>query len=140
MEDTMIEDIQTYLITKGVATEGTSFLGHTPDSPEEQVNVFDTGGPGPDEELFDEADGVITKAIQTRTFQIYVRTDTSDDAYADGRTKLNDVMNVLHGVRHQQIGDTYFDFIMANSAGGHIGRDEAGRDEFTANFTARIKT
>lgn len=136
MEDTLIEDIQQYLIDQNVTTEGTSFLGFTPDTPEAQVNVFDTGGPGPDEELFD-ADGGM---IQTRTFQIYVRTDTSDDAYNDGRKKINQVINTLHVVRHKQIGGTYFDYIMANSAGGHIGRDDAGRDEFTANFTARIKT
>lgn len=141
MEDTLIEDIQTYLISKSVTDDAHSFLGFTPDSPEDQVNVFDTGGPGPDDELFDQdADGTITAMIQVRTFQIYVRTDTSDDAYADGRTKLNQVINELHGIRNQQIGGTYFDYVMANSAGGHIGRDDAGRDEFTANFTARVKT
>lgn len=139
MEDTMIEDVQTYLQDNGLINGETgwgSFLGFTPDDPDQQVNVFDTGGPGPDPELFD-ADGGM---IQTRTFQIYVRTDKSDDAYADGRKKLNAVINLLHRVRHQQIHGTYFDWIMANSAGGHIGRSEDGRDEFTANFTARIKT
>lgn len=137
MEDTMIEDVQQYMIDAGVAEEGASFLGTTPDSPEAQVNIFDTGGPGPDDELFD-ADGGM---IQTRTFQVYVRTTADDDAaYNTGRKKLNDVITLLHVVRNKQIGGTYFDYIMANSAGGHIGRDEAGRDEFTANFTARIKT
>lgn len=136
MEDTLIEDVQQYLIDQAVTTAAASFLGFTPDSPEAQVNVFDTGGPGPDEELWD-ANG---KMIQVRTFQVYVRTDTADNAYAAGRVKLNQVINTLHRVRHQQIHGTYFDWIMANSAGGHIGRDDAGRDEFTANFTARIKT
>ena len=69
-----------------------------------------------------------------------IRDSTSDDAYSDGRKKLNAVINLLHRVRHKQIHGTYFDWIMANSAGGHIGQDDAGRDEFTANFTARIKT
>lgn len=137
MEDTMIEDVQQYLIDQGVTTEGTSFLGTTPDAPDAQVNIFDTGGPGPDDELFD-ADGGM---IQTRTFQVYVRTDAEDDeAYLTGRKKMNDVINTLHVVRAKQIGGTYFDHIMAISAGGHIGKDDAGRDEFTANFTARIKT
>lgn len=139
MEDTMIEDVQTYLEDAGLINAETgweSFLGFSPDAPEQQVNVFDTGGPGPDPELFD-ADGGM---IQVRTFQVYVRTDTSDDAYSDGRKKLNAVINLLHRVRNLQIHGTYFDYIMANSAGGHIGRDDAGRDEFTANFTARIKT
>lgn len=140
MEDTMIEDVQQYLTDQGILGTGDeawgSFLGFSPDDPDKQVNVLDTGGPGPDDELFDDDGGM----IQVRTFQIYVRTDTSDDAYNDGRKKLNGVINILHRVRHQQIHGTYFDYIMANSAGGHIGRDDAGRDEFTANFTARIKT
>lgn len=137
MEDTMIEDVQQYLIDEGITTAGTSFLGTTPDAPDAQVNIFDTGGPGPDDELFD-ADGGM---IQTRTFQVYVRTDAEDDAaYNTGRKKLNDVISKLHVVRSKQIGGTYFDYIKANSAGGHLGRDDAGRDEFTANFTARIKT
>lgn len=139
MEDTMIEDVQTYLEEAGLILGDTgweSYLGKKPDDPDQQVDIFDTGGPGPDDELFDEDGGM----IQVATFQVYVRTDTSDDAYADGRKKLNAVINLLHRVRHQQIHGTYFDYIMANSRGGHIGSDDAGRDEFTANFTARIKT
>jgi len=40
----------------------------------------------------------------------------------------------LHQVGNEQIGDTYFYYILANSEGGHIGRNERGLDEFSINF------
>lgn len=120
---TVIADIATYLQTAGLGTVGTSiFASYTPDVADNMICVLDTGGPMPDPYL----------PTKSPTFQVFIR--ASD--YETGRTKLDRVRSTLHQLANTTIGMTYFYYILAQSEGGHIGRNERGLDEFSINFFA----
>ena len=122
----MISDLTTQLATAGVGTDGiTLFHSFAPDSPDALVAVLDTGGPEQDKYL----------PLYDFTFQVYVRATT----YAAGKAKLDAVRSALHQKAAVTYGSTFFHFILAISAGGHIGRDAKGRDEFSMNFRCKIR-
>lgn len=131
----MIDDIKNYLVTEGHGTFGTDlFIGTQPGSPDVITSLFDTGGPGPDSELFDD-----TGTISEVTFQVYHRSGKAAGSYTNGVDKIRDIERSLHKVRNQQLGTTYFYYIFAISRGGDIGQDDEGRDEWSINFQARIR-
>lgn len=117
----MIADITTYLQTAGIGTIATNlFTGYMPDAGDTIVAVIDTGGPQPDKEL----------PTKHPTFQVYVRAPS----YETGKTKIEAIRSALHQVKNTTIGSTYFYYILAQSEGGHIGRNDRGLDEFSINF------
>lgn len=120
------EEIADKLETEGLGTVGTDiFIGHLPDTPNNAVVVIDTFGDAPDPSL----------PIENPRFQVLVR----NTAYSTGRAKLDAIMTALHKLANVTLGSTYVYAVLANSGGGHIGRDEAGRDEFSMNFRARTR-
>lgn len=117
----LIDDITQYLEGQLGATIGTNlFTAYMPDSIDDGVCVIDTGGPQLEREL----------PIRSATFQVFIRAST----YAAGKIKLDAIHTALHGYNNTQINNTYFYYILAQSAGGHIGRNERGLDEFSINF------
>lgn len=125
----MISEIAEYLEDQGVGVQGTSlFHGYLPDNAElPAVMVRDTGGTQPDPYL---------TGIESPTFQIFIR---SAD-YATGKAKLATIRSLLHRVlKTYLVSDgILFRKILAISEGGHIGRNEAGQEEFSMNFLASI--
>lgn len=122
----LISDIATQLATAGVGTVATDiFYSSAPDSPAALVAVLDTGGAEPDKYL----------PTKEPTFQVYVRSSS----YALGKAKLDAIRTALHQKANVTYGLTYFYFILAMAEGGHIGKDEQGRDEFTINFRCRTR-
>lgn len=122
----MISDIAAYLETNSVGTQGTDlFLGYLPADLAAGVVVLDTGGMQPEPYL----------PTKEPTFQVFVRAAT----YAAGKSKLDTVRGLLHQLKNTTLGSTYFYFILALSEGGHLGRDEAGRDTFSMNFHCRTR-
>lgn len=126
----LIKQIALYLQSQSVGTLGTDlFYSYNPDTSSLPiVAVIDTGGIQP------------SKDVPTKhpTFQVFIR--AAD--YVTGKTKLDAVRSALHQTRNQVLaggGDTYFYYIFALSEGGHIGRNEAGMDEFSINFEALIR-
>jgi hypothetical protein len=93
-----------------------------PDSVDTGLCVLDTGGVMPDPYL----------PTKSPTFQIFIR----GADYVTGKAKLDAVRAALHQLANTQIGSTYFYYILAQSEGGHIGRNERGLDEFSINFIA----
>lgn len=117
----MIADITQHLQTAGVGTMGTNlFAGYMPDSVDNGACVLDTGGPMPDKEL----------PTKSPTFQVFVQAPD----YETGKTKLDLIRTTLHQIKNQNIGNTFFYYMLAQSEGGHIGRNERGLDEFSINF------
>jgi len=117
----ILNDLATYMQTNSIGTIGTTlFKGYMPDAANAGVAIFDTGGPEPDKYL----------PTKKPTFQVFVRAAT----YTAGKAKLDAVKALLHQVGNTTIGDTYFYYILAQSGGGHIGRNERGQDEFSINF------
>lgn len=124
----LLNDVVAYLVTQSVGTLGTNlFKGYLPPTPDTAIAVIETGGPEPDHYL----------PTRAPTFQVMIR--AAD--YATGKTKLAAVRAALH--RNDNIalvsGQTYFYYIQAISEGGHLGRDDNGRDLFSINFLCKTR-
>lgn len=125
----MISEIAEYLEDQGLGTQGTDlFYGYLPDNSEfPAILVRDTGGTKPDQDITE---------IHNPTFQIFIRAES----YATGKVKLAAIRSLFHRVLKTYLVDDgiLFRKILAISEGGHIGRNEAGLEEFSMNFTASI--
>jgi hypothetical protein len=119
----LIDDIAQYLVDDGLGTISTDiFISYMPDATDNALSVLDTGGPLPDPDI----------PTHSPTFQVFIRAEN----YTLGKAKLDAVRDALHRIGNEQIGGTYFYYILAQSEGGHIGRNERGLDEFSINFIA----
>lgn len=117
----LIDDIAQYLQTAGIGTVGTNiFKSFMPDTVDTGLAVLDTGGVMPDPDL----------PTKKPTIQIFIR----GASYPLGKAKLEAVRAALHQLANTQVGDTYIYYCLAQSEGGHIGRNERGLDEFSINF------
>lgn len=122
----LIADIAQYLDDLEIGTLSTNiFYSYLPDAVDNAICVLDTGGPQPDKDL----------PTKEPMFQIFIRSTS----YATGKALLDSVRAALHQKSGVTIGSTFFFFILANSEGGHLGRDEKGLDEFSINFHARTR-
>jgi len=128
---TIIEQIATYLqddLSLGTVAEDI-FLGFMPDDSDTTgtiISVLDTGGVEPDKYITD---------VKSPTFQIMIRADD----YDTGRAAM-DTVRGLHGLFGELVaGQDYFMKLHALSEGGHLGRDEKGRDLFSINFVAEVR-
>lgn len=122
----LIDDLTQQLITAGLGTLGTDvFSGFMPGNVDNGLVVIETGGLQPDKDIL----------IHTPTFQVLIRSKS----YSNGRTKLTNVYNTFHQLENVTLGGTYFFFILAQTEGGHIGRDDNGRDQFSINFHCKTK-
>lgn len=126
---TLIEQVAKYLQdTLSLGTLGTDiFIGYLPDSPDSAIAVMDTGGLEPDVHI----------PTKKPTFQVFIR----DVNYDDGKAVLDAVRSGLHNKFPGNsttgllvAGGTSIMNMFAMAEGGHIGRDEVGRDLFSINF------
>lgn len=128
---TMISEIAEYLEDQSIGVVGsTIFYSQMPDplpTGDFHICVYDRIGPKPSVDILD---------IKSPMFQILVRAKN----YATGKAKLDAIRDALHGTMGTYLipGGIYFRRIQANSEGGHIGVNEAGRDEFSINFMTEI--
>lgn len=117
----VIDDIAQYLDDNDIGTLGTDiFKSYLPDNVDTALVVLDTGGPQPDKDL----------PTKSPTFQILLRAPD----YSTGKAKLDSIRTLLHQITNTTVGSTYYYYILAQSEGGHIGRNERGLDEFSINF------
>lgn len=124
----VIDDVIQHLHNNSIASSGVSlFRSYVPESPNAVVSVIDTGGLSPDIDL----------PLKEPTFQVYIRNTN----YSLGKAKLDSVRTLLHQKRNIQLvpNGNYFYFIYALAEGGHLGRDDNGRDLFSINFRAKIR-
>lgn len=124
----VVSDVATYLQTNSIGTLGTNlFKQFYPDIDGALVAVLDTGGQQPEEDI----------PLYLPTFQVFVRSTS----YALGKAKLEAIRDLLHRQANVQLvsGGTYFYYILAQSNGGSIGRNENGKDEFSINFICKIR-
>ena len=124
----VIDDVASYLATNSVGTVCTDlFKGYLPESPNACVAVLDTGGSQPNPDI----------PTKEPTFQVMIRSTN----YTLGRSKLDTIRSLLHRQANVELvsGQTYFYFILAISEGGHLGRDDNGRDLFSINFHCRTQ-
>lgn len=120
------EEIATDLQGQGIGTLSIDlFIGNLPNEPDNAVVVIDTGSLEPDKYL----------PFSRTTFQILVRNKT----YAQGRAKLEAIKLRLHQLANIVMGEKHVFYILANSDGGHVGRDDSGRELFSINFRTETR-
>lgn len=119
---TLLEELATLLQSAGIGTIASDlFISYLPADITPCVAIIDTGGMVPDIDL----------PTKEPTFQVFIRSTS----YEAGKAKLDAVRSALHQKRNSTLaGGTYYYYIYALAEGGHIGRNEAGHDEFSINF------
>lgn len=121
MTMTLLEELATYLQTNGAGTLATDlFISYAPPDVCPCVVLIDTGGMTPSVDL----------PTKEPTFQVFIRST----GYEAGKTKLDTIRTLLHQKRNTTLTTTFYYYIYALAEGGHIGRNEAGQDEFSINF------
>lgn len=122
----MLDDLAVQLANDTQYSIGNAlFKSYLPDSPDNCIAIIETGGLEPDKEL----------PTKEPTFQVIIR----GTSYNSARSKMLQVRSSLHQRKNEFIGSTFFFFILLTAEGGHIGRDDLGRDEFSLNFRARTR-
>lgn len=122
----LIDEVAQHLHNNSIGSLGTSlFKSYMPESPDACISVLDTGGLEPSIDI----------PVTNPTFQVFIRSTT----YSAGRNQLDSVRSVLHKQMNTQLvpNGIYFYYIFAISDGGHIGRDDNGRDMFSINFRCK---
>lgn len=124
----IIDEVATFLFDEEFGTAGTDvFVGYVPDDIDDSTSVIDTGGLAPETDV----------PLYHPTFQVFIKAST----FVIGSNKLDQVRSLLHRLTNRQLisGGTYFYYILAQSHGGPIGRDESGRYLFSINFHAHTR-
>ena len=124
----IIDELAQHIHNQGIAVLGTSlFKSYLPESPDNCIAVIETGGNEPDHYI----------PTKKPTFQVMIR----NTSYTTGRTALDNIRSAFEALVNSTVanGSTYFYYILANAEGGHLGRDEAGRDLFSINFRCLIR-
>jgi hypothetical protein len=121
-------EIATYLEDESIGTIGTDlFVGDQPDSSDNVISVFNTGGYQPDKYL----------PTAKPTVEVLVR----NKSYASCASKIQDVVDLLHNQYNVTLvsGGNYYFYIRLVAEPSSLGRDEKGRQEFSANFEIKIR-
>lgn len=117
----MLAAISAYLATKNVGTVGTDiFLGLLPDQPDNCTALFEYAGSPPDLHWNGEYPGL----------QVRVR----NKSYAAARTKIGEIMKLLHGLHETQLSGTRYLLIKARGSPEVLKRDASNRIEWFVNF------
>lgn len=119
----LIDAIADYLQAQGLGTVATDlFVGFLPAQPDAATALYATGGPPPD-----------LGRYTYPTFQVRTRGADPRAAYDRGMA----VLTALHGLHDRTLGSSYLvDCVALQSSPVAIGRDSAGRYEYTLNVRA----
>jgi hypothetical protein len=123
----LVDELADYLEDVAHGTVATDIcVGFLPAAPDTVTVLFSTGGPVPDARL----------GYDWPTFQVRTRGTNPRTAY----DRLAAVYGLLHGLHAVTLGDIYLvDCVALQSAPVALGRDDAGRHEYTLNFRARVR-
>jgi hypothetical protein len=122
------KEIADYLESQSIGTVGTDiFIDAMPDSPNDMVVVYNTGGFEPD----------IDVAIEHPTFQITTRSESSATAYAKAEA-IKALLHLKYNVTLEVDGIYYYFILMMNGI-NNLGRDEKNRIEYSINFRCKVR-
>lgn len=123
----LLNGIADLLQFNGIGTVNTDiFKGFKPDQPDNLIALFEYAG-SPMGLTMGKSDPVIERP----GLQVWVR----NYLYPDGRAKIDQVVDVLHGQANITLdGDRYL-LIQANQSPESIGMDANNRSEFVVNFS-----
>jgi len=132
MTSLFIDEVAQYLEVQGIGIYSTDnnrnlFIGNLPDQPDTAVGVFDTTGGIPEIEI----------PLFMPSFQVIVRAAAIDV----GETLVAQIRTALHNQYNLTFisNGTYVYNCNLTAQGGHIGRDDKGRDTFSLNFHCRVR-
>lgn len=122
----IIKALADYLVTVTDLTLGTDlYLSYQPESPDDVVTIYDTGGVEPDRYL----------PTADPTAQILVRASQYETAH----NRATEIAEALHGLHNQTLGDHYVYYIFLLGEPAHIGRDKRNRDEISINVHVKTR-
>lgn len=123
----ILDEIATYLAIKNIGTVDTDiFKGFMPDQPDNMVALFEYAG-NPMELTMGTGD----PTLERPGLQVRVR----NTSYPTGRAKIEQVVDILHGLTEQVLGGKRYLLIRANQSPESIGLDANNRSEFVVNFS-----
>jgi len=118
----LLDDIAGYLASHGITGV---YKGFMPDKPDDVMALFEYAG-SPTELTMGEGDPVVERP----GLQVRVRSRS----YPAGRAKIQEVVDILHGVAGVVLGGTRYLLIRANQSPASLGLDQNNRSEFVVNF------
>lgn len=119
----LLDDIASYLQQQGIAGV---YKGFMPDKPDNCVVLFEYAGE-PMEMTMGSEDAVLERP----GLQVRVR----DKSYSAGRARIQAVVDALHGLANEVLGDRRYLLIRANQSPESLGLDANNRSEFVCNFS-----
>ncbi|HHX28569.1 MAG TPA: hypothetical protein GX716_06095 [Firmicutes bacterium] len=119
----MLDDIASYLQQQGISGVHKGFM---PDKPDNLVALFEYAGE-PMEMTMGSEDAVLERP----GLQVRVR----DKSYSAGRARIQAVVDALHGLANEVLGDRRYLLIRANQSPESLGLDANNRSEFVCNFS-----
>jgi hypothetical protein len=123
----ILDEIATYLAIKNIGTVDTDiFKGFMPDQPDNMVALFEYAG-NPMELTMGTGD----PTLERPGLQVRVR----NTSYPTGRAKIEQVVDILHGLTEQVLGGKRYLLIRANQSPASMGLDANNRSEFVVNFS-----
>jgi len=127
---TVLLDVATHLAAATIPTQdltvGTNlFLGRLPESPDNCVAIYQSGGSAPSDQF-----GTAAPALDNPALQIRVRASS----YATAEALASDVWGVLVLVANQTLTSTRYLRLEANQSPFPLERDSQDRVVFVANF------
>lgn len=123
----LLADMKT-LIPSGVAAASSIFLGDYPDSPDNIVTIFHTGGADPSHTF-------TSREFEEPTFQVRIR----NAAFANAETKANAIKDALDGQVGISINSNTYLSIFQQGDFLPLGKDSRNRSELALNFKAKVK-
>lgn len=124
----LIDEIAQYLAANGIGTLGTNiFEGDMPTTPDACICIYETTGLAAEHDI----------PLHSPSFQVMIRNTELDL----GQAVAFSIRNLLHNQYNLQFATngTYVYSCNLIAEGGHIGRDDNGRDLFSLNFQCKVR-
>lgn len=123
----MLDAVADYLATKDIGTVGTDlFMGFLPDKPDNLVALFEYAG-----DPMEMTMGSGGSVLERPGLQVRVR----NTSYSAAKTKIEDVVDELHGLANETLSNKTYLLIKANQSPESLGLDASFRSEFVVNFS-----
>lgn len=123
----LLADMKT-LIPSGVATATSIYLGDYPDTPDNIVALYHSGGADPSHTFS-------SREFEEPTFQVRIR----NVSFAMAETKANAIKDVLDGLTEQSINGNRYLSIFQQGDILPLGKDSKNRTELTLNIRVKVK-
>lgn len=131
----ILDDLVDYLSSGGIGTPGTTmFRGFLPDSPDEALALYETGGQAPVHAMTPgpTVGGAGVAVIEQPRVQVVCRAPSYD--YDTARATAHSVFKLLDGMPARTINTTEYLWAAAVQSPFLMGRDQAGRVLIATNY------